>query len=375
MSRHPVYRWRLTLALVLAAVPLAWPEQRFESFDSDPHWDGLNNRPPANSTRHVVQDFGYAPDTRQGIGPGAIGGTVTPDGVAAYYAKEIPAKTLNDAFTASGTLFVKEGAGNTLFGFFNSQTVNEWRTPNTLVFRINGRGEIFHTHVEYATSKWRAGAGVIGRYDKQADRIYPVETPSRGVHRWSINYDPAGANGAGSITATFDDQRAVCDLVDGHKRDGATFDRFGILNVIKSVDSPGELWLGSLVINGVSETLDHDPKWQGLRNRCAYESEEVRPRFNFGFASSHYAGGKAPGEIGGRFFRGDCRLPCKLGVLRRQARYPHLESASARLWRTHATPGRLRQHDPLRLLSRCTQCRRQPVSEVRHPHELPGIRD
>lgn len=41
--------------------------------------------------------------------------------------------------------------------FFNSETVNEWRTPNTIAMRLNGRGENFFAYVEYCTSKWRAG--------------------------------------------------------------------------------------------------------------------------------------------------------------------------------------------------------------------------
>ena len=64
--------------------------------------------------------------------------------------------------TAEGRLFVASGSGHCLLGFFNTNTLNEWRTPNTLVARINSRGETFHCHLEYCTSRWRASAGVIG---------------------------------------------------------------------------------------------------------------------------------------------------------------------------------------------------------------------
>ena len=45
---------------------------------------------------------------------------------------------------ASGRIGRAPGPGHFLLGFFNSGTLNEWRTPNTLVARINSRGEVFH---------------------------------------------------------------------------------------------------------------------------------------------------------------------------------------------------------------------------------------
>jgi hypothetical protein len=36
-------------------------------------------------------------------------------------------------------------------------------------------------------------------------------------------------------------------------------------------------------------------------------TEQVRPRFNFGFSPTRFAGGQAAGELGGLVFRGDCR--------------------------------------------------------------------
>ncbi|MBI5093966.1 MAG: hypothetical protein HZB26_16185 [Candidatus Hydrogenedentes bacterium] len=305
--------WRmLGIALALYACAHSRAEERLETFDRDPGWDGHNNRPAENSTRTVIQDFGYSSAPQAGIGPGVIGGTITPDGAPAYFAKAISSRTLNEAFSASGTLQIEEGGGNTLLGFFNSQTLNEWRTPNSIVFRFNGRGDIFHAHIEYATSKWRAGAGVFGRYDREADRNYPLEIASKGIHRWSISYDPAGNDGGGTINATFDDQRAGCNLQSGHKQDGASFDRFGLLNAVKSVDSPGKLWLSEVTIDGKPEKLDADPQWIGFQNRRTYQSEDVRPRFNFGHSATHFSGGAKAGEMGGLFFRGDCRYPEKM---------------------------------------------------------------
>jgi len=295
-------RWTISLCMLGG---LAFAEQRRESFDRDPEWDGLNNRPAENTLRKVAQDFGFSATDHHGNGAGEVGGTITPDGVAAYYAKPIPQLTYDDSFSASGTVIVAKGGGNTLLGFFNHNTINEWRTPNTMVFRLNGRGDFFHEHIESATRLWRADAQLITLLD--GDKTYWVENPCDVVHTWSIEYDPKGNEGKGCCRTVFDGAGAVCNFSEGHKADGATFDRFGLLNVVKSVDGAGEIWIDNVVINGKAESFATDPGWEGHRNRMTYESEEVRPRFNIGYSPSVFCGGKTPGEIGGLFFRGDCR--------------------------------------------------------------------
>ena len=281
--------------------------ERFENFDTDPEWDGINNRSTHYEPRAIAQDFGYAPELELGGVKGAIGGRITPDARAAYYAKPIPPLTFDDPFSASGVLTMKKGGGNLLLGFFNSATLNEWRTPNTAAFRINGRGETMHVHVEYLTAKWRAGAGIIGRYDKDTDRNHPVEIPTDGTYAWAMAYDPAGNGGSGEIEVTFNGIEALCPIAPELRADGATFDRFGLLNVIKHVDDPGEIYMNQLTVNGERVDLAQDPQWDARDNRTTYESVNIRPRFDFGYSATHFAGGAAPGEIGGLFFRGDCR--------------------------------------------------------------------
>jgi hypothetical protein len=94
----------------------------------------------------------------------------------------------------------------------------------------------------------------------------------------------------------------------GHKLDGATFNRFGILDVMKSADDPGQLWLDNVTVNGELSVFDTDPGWDQRNNHNTYTTTNVRPRFDFGYSpGTNFAGGQGGGEIGGHTFRGDSR--------------------------------------------------------------------
>jgi hypothetical protein len=313
--------------LVLAAITLASsagasgkPATKAETFDRDPGWEGVNNRPSDRNDQPVIvrQDFGFTVTSHAGgAAPGEIGGFVQAAAEPAFYGKVIPDATLQKPLTASGTLAVADGGTNLLVGFFNASTTNEWRTPNTLAIRVNGRGDHFFGYLEYCTSKWRAGADSPQSFpadrDPQTGRLNMAGFPSgKKVHAWTISYDPAGNNGGGAITATIDGKPSVCHLDPGHKRDGATFNRFGILNVTKSFDGGTEIYLDDVTVNGQRETFDKDPQWDGRNNRKTYPTNNVRPRFDFGFSATSFAGGKSPGEMGGLVFRGDCREPSRM---------------------------------------------------------------
>jgi hypothetical protein len=306
-------RFAAVVAAVLAAGP-ALAAERTERFDRDPHWDGSNNRTERPAPRTVRQDFGYSNTTHAGGRPGELGGFISPAAEPAYYAMKIPAKGFGDALSASGTLACTGRKFHTLIGFFNAGTLNEWRTPNTIALRISGRGDVFYAWVEYATARWRAGGdrprGFTVPDDARPDRPRPRGFPANGaVHRWSLTYDPRGNNGAGVITATMDGHTAVCNLRDGHKADGATFNRFGLLTVMKHAARGGEVWLDDIAVNGEKEDFAADPGWDGRGNRRTYVTRDVRPRFDFGYSPTRHAGGRGQGELGGLVFRGDCRYP------------------------------------------------------------------
>ena len=310
------------IATGIMSVPrpgLAAPVTKRESFDRDPGWDRINNRPADRGDMPVEirQDCGFRPTANAGGKPGEMGGFVHAAAEPAWYGKTIAPCSLERPLSASGTLAVGDGGTNLLLGFFNADTTKEWRTANSLALRINGRGEHFFAYLEYCTSKWRAGADSPQSFpateDKETGRKGMIGFPSgMKVHRWELRYDPAGNNGGGAITATIDDKTSVCYLDAGHKADGASFNRFGILNVIKSADSGSEIYVDDVTVNGEKETFDSDPKWEGRSNQTTYRTNNVRPRFDFGYSATHFASGAAAGELGGLVFRGDCRYPDRM---------------------------------------------------------------
>src|SRR5262249_20278980 len=199
-----------------------------------------------------------------------------------------------------------------LVGFFNAGTLNEWRTPNTIALRISGRGEVFYAWVEYATSRWRAGGddprGFPTVKDPMTNPQPPQGFPAHGTPvRLSLTYDPKGNDGNGVIPSTVGEERAICHLRPDHRADGATFNRFGLLNVMKHASAGGEIWLGDVAVNGDKEDFTKDPGWEQFQSRRTYASDEVRPHFDFGFSPTRHAGGKGQSELGGLVFRGDCR--------------------------------------------------------------------
>ncbi|MBY0228663.1 MAG: hypothetical protein K2W96_05220, partial [Gemmataceae bacterium] len=296
------------LLLLLAAAG----KERTQSFDKDPGWEGRNNRSSTPAKRTVVQDFGYSRTAHAGGKAGEIGGLVTSAAEPAWYARKIGRKTFDSPLSASGRLLCKGPRFHAVIGFFDSRTVNEWRTPNTVSLRLLGRGDVFYAYVEYATGRWRAGGDTPGGFatvrDKEGGKPRLRGFKTGTALEWSIRYDPKGNKGGGSVTVTLGGETTVCHLGAGHKADGASFDRFGLMPVLKSAHGGGEVWLDDVEVDGAKDGFDRDPGWEGVGNRRRYESADVRPRFDFGYSPTNHAGGKAAGELGGLLFRGDCRF-------------------------------------------------------------------
>src|SRR3954463_3457849 len=301
--KHPG-QWVTALLLALCC-ERAVAAERTEHFDADPHWDARNNRASSPEPRTIQQDFGFSATTSHcGGSSGEMGGFINPAAEPAYYAKALPTLSFDDTLSASGKFVCAKGRFHVLVGFFNSNSIHEWRTPNTVAIRLQGRGDYFYAYVEYTSSKWRAGGDSPGGFavikDPATGRNRLKGFPSGPtIHEWSLQYDPKGNGGTGSIRVTLDGEASICHLDADHEADGATFNRFGLLNVMKQWDNGGEVWLDENSVKGAKETFDRDPGWVGFQNRRKYLSTDVRPRFDFGYSGTHFSGGKGAGEMGG----------------------------------------------------------------------------
>ena len=316
----------VTSRAVIAATPGTSPSESIdphtimtESFDHDPGWLGVNNRSARlQAAKPVRQDFGFSPGTSHagGDSPGEIGGYISPASEAAFYGKTIEPRNFEQTLRASGKLSVGQGKTNVLLGFFNAGTVNEWRTPNTVALRLQGRGSRFFAYVEYCTSQWRSGGDTTpfpSAADPKTGRSTQIGFRCDQSLPWSLAYDPTGNTGKGVVTATIGRAIAVCKLGNFHKADGANFNRFGLMNVVKSADAGSNVWIDDLQLNGgATETFVVDPHWDSRNNRATILSKAVRPWFDFGYSDTQFAGGKARGEFGGQIFRGDCRFPKRM---------------------------------------------------------------
>jgi hypothetical protein len=131
-------------------------------------------------------------------------------------------------------------------------------------------------------------------------------------YTWTLTYDPEANDGNGRFQFTIRSDRAEpeawegkrfsVDLPAGFKQEGATFDRFGLMNLMK----PGNtmtIYFDDLHYDGVAEDFARDPGWEGTGNHATFQDQEQAGAHDFGFsARTNFAGG-APGEIGGTLWR------------------------------------------------------------------------
>jgi hypothetical protein len=231
-----------------------------------------------------------------------IGGWIERSTTPATYSLPIREHTLNHRLHASGLFRVPRVEGNSgaLFGWFNENS-RGWRTPNSLVFRVDGNGKNFWVFFEYGTRNRLTGG--MGCFEGEAYQKTPTKPfPADGsVHRWSLDYDPAGAGGNGLITFMLDGRPWNLPLQPGHKADGALFNRFGLFNQQLTGDGL-EVWLGDLQLDGKPLDLKWAPKWLSQGSRTNFTDRVKRPFNDVGWRDTARAGGKL-GEIGGLFWR------------------------------------------------------------------------
>jgi hypothetical protein len=275
---------------------------RREDFSTDPFWESYRSRLLPNPLPITRQDFGWRNVQQADGAHNEIGGWIQRSLTPAWFAKIIPRRTLDDKLSASGKFAVSrdDSSSGTLFGWFN-ETSRGWRTPNSLVFRLDGNGGKYWVFYEYGTRHWLTG----GEGCFEGDRYQTTPTkpfPANGTaHTWSLSYDPAEAGGRGLIRFVLDGKTYTHALAPGHRADGAEFNRFGVFNV-QNTGSGMEVSFYDLHLDGQPIDLSNRPDWEARGNKVEFPDRHMRPFHDFGWLSTSKAGGKA-GEIGGIIWR------------------------------------------------------------------------
>jgi len=312
------------------------PNLKRESFDSDPGWEGLNNRLRPRVLPTITQDFGFSAETHfASKQKGEVGGKVVRCATPTYYAARVAGKSLDDWLTASGTFALKGAAGSSgvFFGWFNShQQDGTGRPVQSLGLDFDGEPSGARLAVRMINRNNRSCGTFITPFLPGKFRPTPIRLDGT-RYDWTLTYDPDANDGGGRFQFTIkshgtepeplDAKRLPADLPEAHqkealrrfpnttsfavdlpagfKKEGATFDRFGLLNLMK----PGNamtIYFGDLRHDGVAEDFTKDPGWVGSNNRAKIAHVPVGAH-DFGFsAKTSFAGGR-PGELGGDLWR------------------------------------------------------------------------
>jgi hypothetical protein len=302
-----------------------------QRFDTDPRWEEHNNRIVPEHRPTVVQNFGYSRTNIAGQAAGELGGLVTRASEPAFYADKIGPLSLDDKLSASGSFaFTKTTpGGGVFFGFFRAeQPGGGGRPTSSLGLDFDCEKSGVRLAVRLITARNQSCGTFITPFIPGKFRPTPIRNDGT-RYTWKLQYDPDAAEGRGRFTFTLhgdapqpgafealdipdahkeharayfpDTTTFSVDLPEGYRKQGAVFDHFGLMNMMK----PG----GSLVVycddlqyNGRQQDFSQDPQWDSSGNRSTYEAQDVSGAHDFGFSATNHAG-SAEGEVGGTLWR------------------------------------------------------------------------
>lgn len=307
-----------------------------ESFDRDPDWEGRKNRIVPKQIPTVVQSFGYASSQFAGKGAGELGGLVTRASEPAFYADRIGPRTLDDRLSASGSFsLTKSDPGSGMFfGFMRAQQPGAGGRPiSSLGLDMDCEQTGARLAVRLITGQNQVCGTFITPFLPGKYRPTPIRNDGT-RYTWKLDYDPEAASGKGRFTFALQadpakpeagiDQALAnlpeahrrealshfpitttfsVDLPEGFRRQGTTFDHFGLMNIMKAGGSMS-IHFDDLTYEGRSQDFSRDPQWDASGNRSSYQAKDVGGAHNFGYSQTSLAGGK-PGEAGGVFWRTD----------------------------------------------------------------------
>ena len=201
----------------------------------DPHWEGRGNRVTfVERDFHERQNFGYSETHWAGAAPGEIGGkfwsTEPEDPYHGFYADDIGELTLEDPLEFAGSVCFVDGAPDAqmMLGYFNRREklapiegeTNGHPLNQSLGIQVADTTRIGYWFNGFASARRELAQRVKG----------PIFIPDRARRKFHFQYDPK-AGIAGRVTVALDGQSFGFDLTPEQRRVGATFDRFGLVNV------------------------------------------------------------------------------------------------------------------------------------------------
>lgn len=317
---------------IILAADQTSPALKVEQFDHDPGWEAYNNHNVPKEPRSVQQDFGYSKTQFASKSIGELGGRIQRTSTLASYAAPLmPAKTLDDKLSASGTFTASggKGSGGAFFGFFNSQQPGGSGRPFSslgLDMGFSKRGG--RLAVRLISSGNKSCGTFVTPFVPGKFRPTPLK-PDGTRYNWTLDYDPQGAGGNGRFTFTLhsDTHKTedygtlpvsfqkeaearfpntttfTVDLPPDLRKEGATFDRFGLCNLMKSGGAM-KIYFGDLEFNGRAADFSKDPGWIGVGNRANFEDYVLVGAHDYGYSATTSFAGGSPGEIGGILWRG-----------------------------------------------------------------------
>ena len=317
--------WAVACGLALAplgVVPAAGAADeprtylKSESFDRDPGWEAHHNRVEPTRVKPLQQDFGYRTTNFAGKAKGEIGGVIWRAPDRASYAAKVPAKTLNDRLSASGTfaLTATSGSSGAFFGWFDSAMPGDGR-QNNLGIHFAGQGEGARLTLRLVTANNQSCGTKVTDWQvpQKGEKIRPPSLKNDGTrYTWKLDYDPQANGGNGQMQFTirgngpkpesFEGKVITVPLPKGYKDQGTKFDRFGLMNTAKPGNSL-TLYFGDLEHDGTAEDFSKDPGWVGVNNTFAAPNRDWGGSHDFGYSADTSHAGGAKGELGGLVWR------------------------------------------------------------------------
>jgi hypothetical protein len=216
-------------------------------FSSDPNWHAKGNRDLIEDTREYgAQDFGYSADTNYAGGAkrGELGGrfqSVDPweKDFQGYYGDRVGPLSLDHKLVARGKFSSEnEFSVDSTFalGWFNSAE-RPWPMKNFV-------GVVFDSLTSTGRIVFPLHGTSQGGSDGDGERL--TFLPDGTNYDWTLEYDPAGAGGRGTITFTMNGQTAPRALAEGDRKKGATLDRFGVFNLAGANSKHCVVWLDDI---------------------------------------------------------------------------------------------------------------------------------